>query len=97
MPDRCDRESGEPLAPEVQTDEGRTAAGTSKQDSSGVNELMVMSVFKRTLGHGTCTYTPASVHMTNTTARMRGIANMLLCPFREVSEYIIGGDFTTSA
>ena len=50
---------------------------------------------------GQCTYTPASVCLSNTTAKRRCIAEMLLGQFREVAELndvdTIGRDFDTSA
>ena len=50
---------------------------------------------------GQCTYTPASVCLSNTTAKRRCIAEMLLGQFKEVAELndvdTIGRDFDTSA
>ena len=58
--------------------------GTSKQDSFDLN-LMVRSMFRRTPKHEQCTCTPASGLVSNTTAKRRGIAKMLLGQFREVT------------
>ena len=70
--------------------------GTSQQDSSGMKSLIIKSMFRRAHREGKCTYTPASAHLSNTTATRRGIAKRLPGEFREVAELndldIIGGD-----
>ena len=59
------------------------------------------SKFRRTLRQGKCTSTPASLHLSNTTAKRKGIARSLLGEAREVAEMncvdIIGGDFSMAA
>ena len=45
-------------------------SGTSNQDTFfGLEYLLVRSMFRRTPKHGKNTYTPASVHLSNTTAK----------------------------
>ena len=58
-------------------------------------------MFRRTPKPGTCTYTPASDHLSNTTAKRRGIAERLQGQLRETAEIhdvtIIGGDLNPCA
>ena len=78
----------------AKTDE-EVIRGTSKQDSFGLTHMMVGSVFRRAPKQGTCTYTPASVHLSNMTAASRGIRNVRLGQLWEVAGLhdvdIIGG------
>ena len=59
------------------------------------------SMFRRTPWQGKCTCTPASLHLSNTTAMRKGIARSLLGEVREVADMncvdIIGGDFNMAA
>ena len=75
--------------------------GTSKQYSFGLMHLKIRSMLRRAPRQGKLTYTPASVHLRNTTAKRRGIAKALLGQFKENAELnlvdIIGSDFNTSA
>ena len=52
--------------------------GTSKQHSFGLKYLMAWSMLTRAPRQGQMTFTPASVHLSNTTAKRRGIAKQLL-------------------
>ena len=58
-------------------------------------------MFMRVPKHGKCTYTPVSVHLSNTTAKRRVIAKMFFGQLREVAEKnnadINAGDFNASA
>ena len=66
-----------------------------------VQRLLVKSMFRRTPRQGKCTCMPASVHLSNTTAKRKGIARSLLVVVREIAELscvdIIGGDFNMAA
>ena len=84
----------------VKTD--KVILGTSNQDTFGLKYVMVRSLFSRPPKHGTCTYTPASVHLSNTTGKRRGVARSLVGQFRDTAErndvdIIIGTDFNMSA
>ena len=83
----------------VKTDIG--IRSTSNGDTFGGSRLLVKSTFRRTPRQGKCTSTPESVHLSNTTARRKGIARSLLGEVREVADMncvdIIGGDFNMAA
>ena len=52
-------------------------SGTSNQDTFfGLEYLLVRSMFRRTPKHGKNTYTAASVHLSNTTAKKAGNREM---------------------
>ena len=81
--------------------EWREDPGSSNQDSIGLKCLMVRSRFRSTPKNGKDRYTLASVHLSNTTAKRRGVAQTLLGQFRDHAELnhvdIIGSDFNMSA
>ena len=62
---------------------------------------MVKSILGTPLAYGKYTYTLASVHLSNTTAKRRGVATSLLSHITETAELneidIIGGAFYRSA
>ena len=76
----------------------RVIPGTSNQDSFGLKYFMVRSRFIGTPKNGKSTH---AAHLSNTTAKGWGIANMLLGQFKETAELndadIIGSDFNMSA
>ena len=83
----------------VKTDLG--IRSTSNGDTFGGSRLLVKSMFRRTPRQGKCTCTPASVHLSNTTAKRKGIARSLLGEVREVADMncvdIVGGGFNVAA
>ena len=82
----------------VKTEE--VSPGTSKQDS-WIEITHGQSTFRRAPREGKYTHTPASVHLSNSTAKRRGIAKLLVGHFREITERnnvdTNGGDLNTSA
>ena len=75
--------------------------GTSKQELVGLKYLVAGQRSGGRRGKGKSTYTLASAHLSNTTAKRRGIAEQLLSQLRENTERndadtIVGGDFNTS-
>ena len=83
----------------VKTDIG--IRSTSNVDTFGGSRLLVKSMFRRTPRQGKCTSTPASVHLSNTTAKRKGNERSLLGEVREVADMncvdIIGGGFNVAA
>ena len=75
--------------------------GTSKQDSFGLNYLLVMSRFTLTPKRGRSTYTVISAHLCNSAARRLDVVKQLLSQLSKVAEEndadIIAGDFNSSA
>ena len=60
--------------------------GTSKQYSFGLKYMMVRSRFRRKPKHGDSTCTAVSAHLSDTTAKRRGIAKLPWGQFRKVAK-----------